>query len=174
VPVKVKREMVDFARDEHIREDVDAAAMGKLKPVFKKEGGTVTAGNASGMNDAGAAIVLMDEDKASQLGAPVRARILSWGISGCDPEIMGIGPVPAVRRAMEKAGRSLDEVGVVELNEAFAAQALAVIRDLDLDPARSTPTAARSPSATRSPPPAPSSPPSACRRWSARATSSGS
>ena len=139
VPVKVKREMVDFARDEHIREDVDAAAMGKLKPVFKKEGGTVTAGNASGMNDAGAAIVLMDEDKASQLGAPVRARILSWGISGCDPEIMGIGPVPAVRRAMEKAGRSLDEVGVVELNEAFAAQALAVIRDLDLDPARVNP-----------------------------------
>ena len=139
VPVKVKREMVDFVRDEHIREDVDAAAMGKLKPVFKKEGGTVTAGNASGMNDAGAAIVLMDEDKASQLGAPVRARILSWGISGCDPEIMGIGPVPAVRRAMEKAGRSLDEVGVVELNEAFAAQALAVIRDLDLDPARVNP-----------------------------------
>jgi acetyl-CoA C-acetyltransferase len=139
VPVKVKREMVDFARDEHIREDVDAAAMGKLKPVFKKEGGTVTAGNASGMNDAGAAIVLMDEAKASELGAPVRARILSWGISGCDPEVMGIGPVPAVRRAMEKAGRSLADVGVVELNEAFAAQALAVIRDLDLDPAKVNP-----------------------------------
>jgi acetyl-CoA C-acetyltransferase len=139
VPVKVKRDMVDFARDEHIREDVDAGAMGKLKPVFAKEGGTVTAGNASGMNDAGAAVVLMSEDKASQLGAPVRARILSWGISGCDPEIMGIGPVPAVRKAMEKSGRSLDEVGVIELNEAFAAQALAVIRDLDLDPARVNP-----------------------------------
>ena len=139
VPVKVKRETVEFARDEHIRVDVDASAMATLKPVFKKEGGTVTAGNASGMNDAGAAVVLMSEDKASQLGAPVRARILSWGISGCDPEVMGIGPVPAVRRAMEKAGRSLDEVGVVELNEAFAAQALAVIRDLDLDPAKVNP-----------------------------------
>ena len=139
VPVKVKRDLVDFARDEHIREDVDAGAMGKLKPVFAKEGGTVTAGNASGMNDAGAAVVLMTEERATQTGAPVRARILSWGISGCDPEIMGIGPVPAVRRAMEKAGRSLDEVGVIELNEAFAAQALAVIRDLDLDPARVNP-----------------------------------
>jgi acetyl-CoA C-acetyltransferase len=139
VPVKVKRETVDFARDEHIREDVDAAAMGTLKPVFKREGGTVTAGNASGMNDAGAAVVLMTEEKAQQTGAPVRARILSWGISGCDPEIMGIGPVPAVRKAMEKAGRSLDEVGVIELNEAFAAQALAVIRDLDLDPAKVNP-----------------------------------
>ena len=139
VPVKVKKETVEFLRDEHIREDVDAAAMGKLKPVFAKDGGTVTAGNASGMNDAGAAVVLMSADKAKALGAPVRARILSWGISGCDPEIMGIGPVPAVRIAMEKAGRSLDEVGVIELNEAFAAQALAVIRDRGLDEAKVNP-----------------------------------
>jgi acetyl-CoA C-acetyltransferase len=139
VPVKVKRETVDFARDEHFRPDVDTEAMAKLKPIFKREGGTVTAGNASGMNDAGAALVLMTDERAEQLGAPVRARILSWGISGCDPEVMGIGPVPAVKRAMEKAGRSLDEVGVVELNEAFAAQALAVIRDLDLDPAKVNP-----------------------------------
>src|SRR3712207_8808628 len=78
----------------------------------------------------------MTEEKARETGAPVRARVLSWGISGCDPEVMGIGPVPAVKKAMEKASRSLDEVGVVELNEAFAAQALAVIRDLDLDPAK--------------------------------------
>jgi acetyl-CoA C-acetyltransferase len=113
--------------------------MAKLKPIFKQEGGTVTAGNASGMNDAGAALVLMTEDKAQELGAPVRARILSWGISGCEPEVMGIGPVPAVRRAMQKAGRSLDEVGVIELNEAFAAQALAVIRDLGLDESRVNP-----------------------------------
>src|SRR3712207_4690770 len=91
------------------------------------------------MNDAGAAIVLMTEEKAQQLGAPTRARVLSWGISGVEPEVMGIGPVPAVRKAMEKAGRSLDEVGVIELNEAFAAQALAVIRDLDLDPAKVNP-----------------------------------
>jgi acetyl-CoA C-acetyltransferase len=139
VPVKVKRETVDFARDEHFRPDADTEAMAKLKPIFKGEGGTVTAGNASGMNDAGAAVVLMTEEKAGELGAPVRARILSWGISGCDPEVMGIGPVPAVRKAMDKAGRSLDEVGVIELNEAFAAQALAVIRDLDLDPAKVNP-----------------------------------
>jgi acetyl-CoA C-acetyltransferase len=139
VPVKVKRDTVDFARDEHFRPDASTESMAKLKPIFKKEGGTVTAGNASGMNDAGAAVVLMTEDRAKELGSPVRARILSWGISGCDPEVMGIGPVPAVRKAMEKAGRSLDEVGVVELNEAFAAQALAVIRDLGLDESRVNP-----------------------------------
>ena len=139
VPVKVKREMVDFARDEHFRPEADAASMGKLKPIFKDEGGTVTAGNASGMNDAGAAIVLMSEERAKDLGAPVRARILSWGISGVEPEVMGIGPVPAVKIAMEKAGRSLGDVGVIELNEAFAAQALAVIRDLDLDPEKVNP-----------------------------------
>ncbi|HEV2812018.1 MAG TPA: thiolase family protein, partial [Solirubrobacteraceae bacterium] len=140
VPVKVKRETVDFTRDEHFRPDAREEGLAKLKPIFKKEGGTVTAGNASGMNDAGAAVVLMTEEKAKELGSPVRARILSWGISGCDPEVMGIGPVPAVRKAMEKAGRSLDEVGVVELNEAFAAQALAVIRDLGLDEERVNPT----------------------------------
>jgi acetyl-CoA C-acetyltransferase len=139
VPVKVKRETVLFQRDEHFRPDASEEGLAKLRPIFKKEGGTVTAGNASGMNDAGAAVVLMTEEKAAALGAPVRARILSWGISGCDPEVMGIGPVPAVRRAMEKAGRSLDEVGVVELNEAFAAQALAVIRDLGLDEAKVNP-----------------------------------
>ena len=139
VPVKVKRETVEFARDEHFRPNAAVDQMASLKPIFKREGGTVTAGNASGMNDAGAAVVLMSAGRAEELGAPVRARILSWGISGCDPEIMGIGPVPAVRTAMEKAGRSLDEVGVIELNEAFAAQALAVIRDLDLDPAKVNP-----------------------------------
>jgi acetyl-CoA C-acetyltransferase len=106
--------------------------MAKLKPVFKPDG-TVTAGNASGMNDAAAALVLMSASKAEELGAPVRARILSYASCGVDPAIMGIGPVPAVRRALERAGRSLDEVEVIELNEAFAAQALAVIDDLGLD-----------------------------------------
>jgi acetyl-CoA C-acetyltransferase len=139
VPVEVKRETVEFARDEHIRAEADVEGLSRLKPVFKREGGTVTAGNASGMNDAGAAVVLMTEERAKELGAPVRARILSWGISGCDPEVMGIGPVPAVRRALEKAGRSLDEVGVIELNEAFAAQALAVIRELGMDTERVNP-----------------------------------
>ena len=139
VPVKVKRETVDFVRDEHVRPEADAESMAKLKPVFKREGGTVTAGNASGMNDAGAAVMLMSADRAEELGAPVRARILSWATCGVDPAYMGIGPVPAVRKALDKAGRTLDEVGVIELNEAFAAQALAVIRELDLDPEKVNP-----------------------------------
>jgi len=132
VPVKVKREMVDFTRDEHIREDASAETMAKLAPVFKA-GGTVTAGNASGMNDAGAAVLLMSAARAAELGAPVRARVLAYASCGVDPAIMGIGPVPAVRKALERAGRTLDEVDVIELNEAFAAQALAVIDELGLD-----------------------------------------
>jgi acetyl-CoA C-acetyltransferase len=132
VGVKVKRETVDFTRDEHIREDASPEAMAKLKPVFKEDG-TVTAGNASGMNDAGAAVVLMSAAKAGELGAPVRARILGYASCGVDPAIMGIGPVPAVRKVLERTGRSLDEVQVIELNEAFAAQALAVIDELGLD-----------------------------------------
>ena len=139
VPVKVKREQVDFTRDEHIRPEASAESMAKLPTVFKRDGGSVTAGNASGMNDAGAAVVLMDADRAAELGAPVRARILGYASCGVDPSIMGIGPVPAVRKVLERAGRTLDEVGVIELNEAFAAQALAVIRDLDLDPAKVNP-----------------------------------
>src|SRR5947209_3216872 len=132
VPVKVKRDTVDFARDEHIREDASPEAMAKLRPAFKPDG-TVTAGNASGMNDAGAAVVLMSASKAAELGAPVRAKILAYASCGVDPEIMGIGPVPAVRKVLERSGRSLDEVEVIELNEAFAAQALAVIDELGLD-----------------------------------------
>jgi acetyl-CoA C-acetyltransferase len=132
VPVKVRRETVPFARDEHIREDASEESMAKLPPVFKR-GGTVTAGNASGMNDAGAAVVLMSSTRAGELGAPVRARILGYASCGVDPAIMGIGPVPAVRKVLERTGRSLDEVQVIELNEAFAAQALAVIDDLGLD-----------------------------------------
>ena len=139
VDVKVKREVVAFERDEHIRPDASAETMAKLPTVFKKEGGTVTAGNASGMNDAGAAVVLMDSGHAAEIGAPVRARILGYASCGVDPAIMGIGPVPAVRKALERAGVALDDIGVIELNEAFAAQALAVIRDLDLDPEKVNP-----------------------------------
>jgi acetyl-CoA C-acetyltransferase len=112
--------------------------MAKLKPVFKPDG-TVTAGNASGMNDAGAAVVLMSAAKARELGAPVRARVLAYASCGVDPAIMGIGPVPAVRKVLERSGRSLDEIGVIELNEAFAAQALAVIDELGLDEAKVNP-----------------------------------
>jgi acetyl-CoA C-acetyltransferase len=132
VPVKVKRDTAEFARDEHIREDASPELMAKLKPVFKPDG-TVTAGNASGMNDAGAAVVLMSAARASAVGAPVRARVLAYASCGVDPAIMGIGPVPAVRKVLERAGRSLDEVEVIELNEAFAAQSLAVIDELELD-----------------------------------------
>jgi acetyl-CoA C-acetyltransferase len=138
VPVRVKREMVDFVRDEHIRQDATAESMARLKPVFKPDG-TVTAGNASGMNDAAAAVVLLSRERASELGIAPRARILAYASCGVDPSIMGIGPVPAVRKVLSKAGRLLDEVGVIELNEAFAAQALAVIDELGLDEARVNP-----------------------------------
>ncbi len=135
VPIKVKREQVDFVLDEHIRHGIDAAGMAKLRPVFKKEGGTVTAGNASGMNDAGAALVLMDEARARELEAPVRARILSYASCGVDPKFMGIGPVPAIQKVLTRAGVTLEDVGVIELNEAFAAQALAVMGELGIDDA---------------------------------------
>jgi acetyl-CoA C-acetyltransferase len=139
VPVRVKKQTVEFTRDEHIRHGADTETMAKLPTVFKKDGGTVTAGNASGMNDAGAAVVLMSEERAAALGSPVRARVLAYASCGVDPEVMGIGPVPAVRKVLERSGVSLDDVGVIELNEAFAAQALAVMKDLDLDPARVNP-----------------------------------
>jgi acetyl-CoA C-acetyltransferase len=132
VPVKVKRDTVEFKRDEHIREDATVENMAKLRPAFKKDG-TVTAGNASGMNDAGAAVILMSAKKAAELGAPVRARILAYATCGVDPSIMGIGPVPATRKVLERAGVKLEDVDVIELNEAFAAQSLAVIDGLGLD-----------------------------------------
>jgi acetyl-CoA C-acetyltransferase len=138
VAVRVKRDTVEFTQDEHIREDASPETMAKLRPVFKADG-TVTAGNASGMNDAGAAVLLMSAARAAELGAPVRARILAYASCGVDPSIMGIGPVPAVRKVLERSGRRLDEIGVIELNEAFAAQALAVIDDLGLDPDKVNP-----------------------------------
>ncbi|HVW46330.1 MAG TPA: beta-ketothiolase BktB [Solirubrobacterales bacterium] len=141
VPVEVpgrRGATTTFATDEHIRDQIDPEALAALRPAFEADG-TVTAGNASGMNDAGAAVVLMSSRRAAELGVAPRARILAYAISGVEPSRMGIGPVPAIRKTMERAGRTLDEVGVIELNEAFAAQALAVIRRLDLDPARVNP-----------------------------------
>ena len=138
VEVKVKRETVEFVRDEHVRPEASMESMAKLRPVFKPDG-TVTAGNASGMNDAGSAVVLLSGERAEELGTPVRARILSYAYCGVDPKTMGIGPVPAVKKAIERAGVSLDDVEVIELNEAFAAQALAVMKDLDLDPDKTNP-----------------------------------
>ena len=138
VPVKTKGGVTEFVRDEHIREDASLESMAKLRPAFRPDG-TVTAGNASGMNDAGAAVVLMSSSRADALGVKPRARILGYASCGVDPSIMGIGPVPAVQRVLKRAGRTLDEVEVIELNEAFAAQALAVIDDLGLDPDRVNP-----------------------------------
>ena len=140
VPVELvsKKGTTEFTKDEHVRADASIEGMAKLRPVFKPDG-TVTAGNASGMNDAGAAVVLMSAEAAERLGAPVRGRILSYSYCGVDPKVMGIGPVPAVRKALERAGRSLEDVDVIELNEAFAAQSLAVIKDLDLDRAKVNP-----------------------------------
>jgi acetyl-CoA C-acetyltransferase len=132
VPVRSRRQETSFDQDEHIREDASVEAMGRLRPAFKPDG-TVTAGNASGMNDAGAAVVLMNAARAAELGTPVLARILAYASCGVDPSIMGIGPVPAVRKVLERSGRRLEDVQVIELNEAFAAQALAVIDELGLD-----------------------------------------
>jgi acetyl-CoA C-acetyltransferase len=138
VEIKAKKQTVEFNTDEHMRADVSMEGLAKLRPAFNK-GGTVTPGNASGVNDAAGAVVVMSADKAAELNAPVRARILSYAVSGVEPKTMGIGPVPAIRKALERAGKTLDEVDVIELNEAFAAQALAVLKDLDLDTERVNP-----------------------------------
>lgn len=139
VSVRAKRETTEYRRDEHVRPDITVDALAKLTPVFRKDG-TVTAGNAAGVNDAAAAVVVMSAEKAQELGTPVRARISAWAYCGVEPRTMGIGPVPAVRKVMERAGKSLDDVDVIELNEAFAAQALAVMHDLDLDPSKVNPS----------------------------------
>jgi acetyl-CoA C-acetyltransferase len=132
VAVKTRKGTVEFRVDEHVRRDASLEGFAKLKPAFKKDG-TVTAGNAAGVNDAAAAVVVMSAQRAEELGAPVRARILSYAVCGVEPKTMGIGPVPAVRKALERAAKTLDDVDVVELNEAFAAQSLAVCKDLGLD-----------------------------------------
>ena len=122
-------------QDEHPRPDTTGESLARLKPAFKKDG-TVTAGNASGLNDGAAALVVASAHKAAAIGAKPRARIVSYASSGVDPKIMGIGPVPAVRKALDKAGLRADDIDLFELNEAFAAQSLAVLRELKLDPAR--------------------------------------
>jgi acetyl-CoA C-acetyltransferase len=134
VPVEVssRTHTAEFKVDEHPRSDVSMDGLARLRPAFSKDG-TVTAGNASGINDAAAAVVVMSDARAQELGVPVRARISSYAVCGVEPTTMGIGPVPAIRKALDRAGKRLDEVDVIELNEAFAAQSLAVFKDLDLD-----------------------------------------
>ena len=118
--------------DEHPRPDTTREALAALKPVFRKDG-IVTAGNASGISDGAAAVVLSTSEKAGRRGIRPLARIVSWGIAGCEPAIMGIGPVPAIRMALDRAGLALDEIDLVEVNEAFACQYLAVEKELALD-----------------------------------------
>ena len=122
-----------FAADEGPRADTTADALAKLKPVFHAQG-TVTAGNASQTSDGAAAAVLMEAGRARELGVEPLGRLVAYAVSGCLPEEMGMGPVYAVPKALKKAGLKLEDIGLVELNEAFAAQALAVIRELGLDP----------------------------------------
>jgi acetyl-CoA C-acetyltransferase len=139
VMLKSKKGETAWATDEHFRHGATLEDMAKLKPVFLKENGTVTAGNASGINDAAAAVVLMDAATAKARGAKPLARLVAYAHAGVDPKYMGIGPVPATQKALQKAGLSVKDLDVIEANEAFAAQACAVTRDLGLDPAKVNP-----------------------------------
>jgi len=122
-------------KDEYIKYGQTMETLGKLKPAFKKDG-SVTAGNASGINDGAACLIVMSEDKAKELGIEPLAKIVSYASAGVDPSIMGIGPVPASTKALEKAGLKIEDIDLVEANEAFAAQSCAVVKDLGLDPAK--------------------------------------
>ncbi|MEO7104939.1 MAG: acetyl-CoA C-acyltransferase, partial [Rhodoferax sp.] len=139
VMLKSKKGDVAYTTDEHFRANCSLADMAKLKPAFLKENGTVTAGNASGINDAAAAVVLMEAGAAKARGAKPLARLVAYAHAGVDPKYMGIGPVPATQAALKKAGLTVNDLDVIEANEAFAAQACAVTRDLGLDPAKVNP-----------------------------------
>jgi acetyl-CoA C-acetyltransferase len=139
VTLRTRKGETAYATDEHFRVDATLDDMAKLKPVFLKENGTVTAGNASGINDAAAAIVMMEAKTAQARGLAPLARLVAYAHAGVDPKYMGIGPVPATRLALQKAGLTVQDLDVIEANEAFAAQACAVTRDLGLDPAKVNP-----------------------------------
>ena len=137
-PVSVPQRRGDpvvVGADEHPRADTTLEGLGKLRPVFK-DGGTVTAGNSAGINDAAAAVVVMSRERAESLGLTPRLRWVGRGVSGVDPSVMGIGPVPSTRKALDKTGMSIDDLDLIELNEAFAAQASYVMRELEMDPAK--------------------------------------
>ena len=135
VKVKVKKDEVVFDKDEYAKDGVTVESLAKLRPAFKKDG-TVTAGNASGINDGAAAVVLMTAEEAKKRDIQPLAKIVSWAVCGVDPSIMGTGPIPASRAALEKAGWGEDELDLIEANEAFAAQAIAVNRELGFTPDR--------------------------------------
>ena len=139
VELKTRKGTELFAVDEHVRREAKLEDMAKLKPAFKKEGGTVTAANASGLNDAAAAVVLMEAGAAQKRGAKPLARLVAYAHAGVEPQLMGLGPIPAVKRVFEKAGLKPADMDVIESNEAFAVQAMAVTKDLGLDPAKVNP-----------------------------------
>ncbi|MEY4447930.1 MAG: Beta-ketothiolase BktB, partial [Pseudomonadota bacterium] len=139
VMLKTRKGEVAYETDEHFRPGCTMEELAKLKPVFVKENGTVTAGNASGINDAAAAVVLMEAGAAKARGAKPLARLVAYAHAGVDPKYMGIGPVPATQLALKKAGLTVNDLDVIEANEAFAAQACAVTRDIGLDPAKVNP-----------------------------------
>ncbi|MFU2017948.1 acetyl-CoA C-acyltransferase [Peribacillus butanolivorans] len=134
IPVR-KGEPIKFKFDEHPRPNITQEGLAKLSPVFL-EGGSVTAGNSSGLNDAASALVIMSREKAEKLGNKPLATIRAHAVAGVDPNIMGIGPVPAIRKVMEKSGLSLNDMDIIEINEAFAAQVIACNRELDMNPAK--------------------------------------
>lgn len=136
--LKTRKGTVEFAVDEHVRGDVTAEQLAGMKTVFKKDG-TVTAGNASGINDGAAGLVLATGDAVRRLGLKPLARLVAYAHAGVEPELMGLGPIPATRKALEKAGLNISDLDVIESNEAFAAQACAVARALDFDPEKVNP-----------------------------------
>ena len=133
IEIKSRRGTVVFDTDEHVRGDTSVESLAKMRTVFKRDG-SVTAGNASGINDAAAAIVMMEADAAEKAGKQPMARLVGYAHSGVEPKYMGIGPVTAIQKVLKKTGLKLDDIEVIELNEAFAVQALAVMKDLGLDP----------------------------------------
>ena len=138
IEIKTRKGVEQFTTDEHVRKEVSAADMAKLKTVFKKDG-TVTAGNASGINDAGAALVLVSSSYAEKNKLKPIARLVAYAHAGVEPQVMGLGPIPAVKKVFEKSGLKPADMDVVESNEAFAVQAMAVTQDLGLDPAKVNP-----------------------------------
>jgi acetyl-CoA acetyltransferase family protein len=137
IPVSIPQKKGDpkiVDTDERPRRDTTVESLAKLKPAFAREGGTVTAGNSSGLNDGAAALLLMSEEKAKKLSLQPLARVVTSASAGVPPRVMGYGPVPATRKALQRAGLQMKDIGLVELNEAFAVQSLAVMEDLELDP----------------------------------------
>ena len=132
VEVKQKKETIQFTTDEHVRANASVEGLGKLKPVFKKDGGTVTAANASGINDGAAMMLVTNSQKAEELGLPVAGRLVSAAVAGVDPSVMGTGMIPASRMALKKAGLSVDDLDAIEANEAFSSIAIAVGRELEV------------------------------------------